>query len=142
MATVGTRVFNAYGKGEHKKGAASSPIAKFIDYKKKGEDIVIFDDGQKTGDFVHVKDVARITVGLFERAESGIYNIGTGIATTYNELAEIIGGNKKYVKNPFASIAISTTASKRADTGKLFGFLGGTYKFIDLREGIEKTMRP
>lgn len=135
MKIVGTRVFNAYGYGDHKKENASSPIYKFIESKKKGEPIKIFGDGKQARDFIYVEDTANITLDLMEKADNGVYNIGTGIATSYNDVAEMIGGPKEYVQNPLSHYI----TYKCADTSKLIKAIG-EFKFTPIRDGIKKTM--
>ncbi|WP_052298510.1 GDP-mannose 4,6-dehydratase [Vulcanisaeta moutnovskia] len=52
---------------------------------------MIFGDGKQTRDFVHVSDVVNaIMLALGNDKTRGIYNIGSGIATSINELARLI----------------------------------------------------
>jgi len=134
MRVVGTRVFNAYGYGDHRKGKASSPVYKFIESRMKGETIRIFGDGKQRRDFIYIDDTSEITMDLFEKAETGVYNIGTGVATTYNDIAKYVGGPSELVKNPLSDYP----TYKCADTRKLIKAVGN-YKFTGIREGIEKT---
>ncbi len=113
VETVSLRYFNVYGKGQSSAGAYASIVAKFIDLKSKAAPLTITGDGEQTRDFVHVKDVARANITAMSASSeiSGSYfNIGSGIKTSVNEIANIFGGVKEYIperiepKNSCASI--------------------------------------
>lgn len=93
----GLRYFNVYGPGEKMKGKMASVIFHFfhqISYNKKiklfvGSDG--FQNGEQKRDFIHVDDITNITLDAFiNNYNSGIYNLGTGVATTFNKIANII----------------------------------------------------
>jgi dTDP-L-rhamnose 4-epimerase len=49
----------------------------------------VFEDGQQRRDFIHVSDVARAVVAAVEApGVTGVFNVGTGVATTVGKLAE------------------------------------------------------
>jgi ADP-L-glycero-D-manno-heptose 6-epimerase len=56
----------------------------------KSNDPTHFADGGQQRDFIYVKDVARMTCAFLDNDASGIYNIGTGKAGSWNELAEAL----------------------------------------------------
>ncbi len=132
--TVGLRFFNTYGNGENAKGDYASIISQFLRCREKGNRLTIYGDGKQARDFVHVEDVSHITVEMLTRSKYSIYNVGTGKATEYGEIADMIDHEKKeYVKNPLRSYQRLT----RADTTRLLDTIGG-YRFIDVKEGIAK----
>ena len=95
LETVCLRYFNVYGAGQPSVGAYASVIAKFLDLKKQGKPLGIVGDGNQTRDFVHVSDIARANMFAAESARVGkgeSINIGTGIRTSVNDIATIIGG--------------------------------------------------
>jgi UDP-glucose 4-epimerase len=58
--------------------------------------LLIYGDGEQTRDFVDVEDVARSNWMALERGVTGIFNIGSGVATTIKDLADMmlkISGN-------------------------------------------------
>jgi UDP-glucose 4-epimerase len=63
-------------------------IAIFLERMERGEETVIFGDGEQTRDFVHVADVVRALVTASEH-EGGVFNIGTGVETTVLDLHRV-----------------------------------------------------
>jgi UDP-glucose 4-epimerase len=61
-------------------------IAIFLDRMRDGEETEIFGDGNQTRDFVYVGDVVEALLAAGDSAEAGVYNIGSGIATSVGEL--------------------------------------------------------
>jgi len=83
------RIFNAYGPRQT--GAYAGVISKFIKRALSGESLIIYGDGEQTRDFIYVDDVVGAIVEALESdLNFGIFNIGTGKATSINELAELI----------------------------------------------------
>jgi ADP-L-glycero-D-manno-heptose 6-epimerase len=93
---AGFRYFNVYGSREQHKGAMSSTAFHFnqqiITHKTArlfaGCDG--FADGEQRRDFIHVDDVVDVNLWFFDHARSGIYNVGTGNAETFNAVAEAV----------------------------------------------------
>lgn len=92
---VGLKYFNVYGPNEWHKGRMASAISRMVPQVQRGEkvklfkstDLSRFGDGQQKRDFIYVKDAVRMTCAFLTNEVGGIYNIGSGIATTWNELA-------------------------------------------------------
>ena len=86
------RFFNVYGPRQDPKSPYSGVISIFMDRSMRGDDIVIFGDGEQTRDFVYVGDVAdAILAACFvAEAPSGAVNVGTGKETTINQLASVV----------------------------------------------------
>ena len=132
LDTVGLRYFNVYGKGENEKGNYASIINLFIKYKKAQKPVKIYGNGKQSRDLINVSDAATITLKLLKKSRKDIYNVGTGIATSYNDIAKMIGPIKKeYVKNPLSSYQQFT----KANTSRLLSDIG-KFKFINIKEGI------
>lgn len=93
---VGLKFFNVYGPNEYCKGSMASMV--FHGYRQVLETGEIrlfksykdgFADGAQERDFVYVKDVCDIIMYFLKHPEySGIFNVGTGRAQTFRELAE------------------------------------------------------
>ena len=93
LNAVCLRYFNVYGPGQS--SAYAGVITNFINKAKKGEDLIIFGDGNQVRDFVHVEDVARanlLAMKYLENTKDGfqIFNIGSGEEVTIRELAQMI----------------------------------------------------
>ncbi len=82
------RYFNTYGIGQQFTpyvGVITIFITKLI----KGETLQIFGDGEQRRDFIHVSDIVSANICAMEKSHNhNIFNIGTGNATSVNELAE------------------------------------------------------
>jgi UDP-glucose 4-epimerase len=84
------RYFNTYGIGQQYTPYVGV-ITIFINRLLNGDEIHIFGDGEQRRDFIHVSDVAGANLLAMEKdVDNGIFNIGTGKATSVNQLAEII----------------------------------------------------
>jgi ADP-L-glycero-D-manno-heptose 6-epimerase len=95
---AGLKFFNVYGPNEYHKGRMASVVYHAYNQIEKSGKLNLFKshkddvkDGEQKRDFVYVKDVAKVIMFLMEnKADSGIYNLGTGNARTFNDLAKAI----------------------------------------------------
>lgn len=93
---VGLRYFNVFGPNEYHKDKMRSFILKSsLDIINGSNDINLFksrnpefQDGEQKRDFIYIKDVVDITLHFMNTKDSGIYNIGSGIATSWNYIAK------------------------------------------------------
>jgi UDP-glucose 4-epimerase len=90
LETVVLRYFNVFGPRQDPSSEYSGVISRFISALARGEQPVIFGDGEQTRDFVYVKDVVSANI-LASRSGSGVFNIASGRRTSLNELASLIG---------------------------------------------------
>lgn len=92
---AGLKFFNVYGPNEyHKERMASVIFHSFNQIQKTGKVKLFkshrpdFEDGQQLRDFIYVEDVAKVCYWLMEHpVESGLYNLGTGKARSFEDLA-------------------------------------------------------
>jgi UDP-glucose 4-epimerase len=84
---VSLRFANVYGPRQSS-SLEGGVIAIFLERMERGEETVIFGDGEQTRDFVHVADVVRALVTASEH-DGGVFNIGTGVETSINRLHEL-----------------------------------------------------
>lgn len=92
---AGLKFFNVYGPNEYHKGRMASVIFHaFNQIQTKGSVNLFrshradFEDGKQLRDFVYVKDVVSVCLFLMNnRKHSGIYNLGTGTARSFLDLA-------------------------------------------------------
>jgi UDP-glucose 4-epimerase len=87
--TTCLRYANVYGPRQNPHGEAGI-VAIFVDKMLSGETPTIYGDGRQTRDFVYVGDVARANVLALARGLGGTYNVGTGVETSVNDLAETL----------------------------------------------------
>ena len=95
---VGLKYFNVYGPNENHKGDMRSLVCKcYTDVLKNGVIQLFksyrpeFHDGEQRRDFLYVKDAVKMTVHLAENpAANGIFNIGSGVARTWKDLARAV----------------------------------------------------
>jgi ADP-L-glycero-D-manno-heptose 6-epimerase len=114
---VGLRYFNVYGPREAHKGAAASMVYQLAQQMKRGERPRIFKHGEQKRDFVYVKDIVAGTMHAMEATKSGIYNLGSGEARSFNELVYILNRSletnlePQYIDNPHAHYQSYTQAA-------------------------------
>ncbi len=90
LRVVGLRYFNVYGPREAYKGKSASMIYQLALKILHGQKPKLFKWGEQKRDFVYVRDVIKANLLALERDVSGIFNIGTGRARSFNEIMEIL----------------------------------------------------
>jgi ADP-L-glycero-D-manno-heptose 6-epimerase len=119
----GFRYFNVYGPHEEHKGNQASPYHKFTEQAKTTGNIKLF-EGSDTflRDFVPVEHVVDIHKKFLNIKESGIWNVGTGIARSFKDIATEIADKHKatitYIPMP-ANLKLQYQAYTKADITKL-----------------------
>ncbi len=102
LPTTVFRFFQVYGENQRKDTA----ISKFIQSKKEGRPITLVEttaqSSFRTGrrDFIYVKDLADAVLIAAESEKTGkgeVLNIGTGIATTVEDVAKAVGGQITFI---------------------------------------------
>ncbi len=93
---AGFRYFNVYGPRESHKGRmASVAFHNFNQFAADGR-VKLFEgwdgygDGMQQRDFVSVEDVVKVNLHFLDRGTSGIFNLGTGRAQTFNDVAQAV----------------------------------------------------
>jgi ADP-L-glycero-D-manno-heptose 6-epimerase len=94
---AGFRYFNVYGQREnHKARMASVAFHNFNQFRAEGK-VKLFGEyngygaGEQTRDFVSVEDVVKVNLFFFDHPEkSGIFNLGTGRAQPFNDIASTV----------------------------------------------------
>ena len=95
---AGLKYFNVFGPNENHKGRMASAINHIVPIAIKNGTISLFKssdpqsfaDGEQKRDFIYVKDAVRMTCSFLENDAGGIYNIGTGFAATWNQVASSV----------------------------------------------------
>lgn len=143
VRVIGLRYFSVYGPHEKSKGKYANLISQFLWAMRKGEAPVIYGDGSQTRDFVYVDDVVEANMLVAKSSvDFGIFNVGTGKATSINDMVMLLnkklGTNikPKYIENPVKNYVQHTLA----DTSKAEKILGFKAK-VNLEEGIERLLK-
>jgi ADP-L-glycero-D-manno-heptose 6-epimerase len=160
---AGFRYFNVYGPNEAHKGRMASVAWHFFNQYRADGRVRLFAgsggyaDGEQRRDFVSVEDVVKVNLHFLGRPQlSGIFNVGTGRAQSYNEMAEaVINGCRKAAGEP--ALARAELLAKgaiqyipfpdalkgkyqsftEADLGALRG-AGYAAPFLTVAEGVER----
>lgn len=91
LSIQGFRYFNVYGDGEEHKKNQASPYTQFLKQANETGVIKVFTDSQNyLRDFIHVSKVVEIHRKFLNIKSTGIYNVGTGSARSFMEIAAII----------------------------------------------------
>jgi ADP-L-glycero-D-manno-heptose 6-epimerase len=105
---AGLRYFNVYGPNEGHKGPMASVAWHFYNQYRADRRVRLFRgsdgyaDGEQRRDFVSVEDVVKVNLHFLDRPGlSGIFNVGTGRAQAFNEMAEsVINGCRRAAGRP------------------------------------------
>ena len=91
---VGLRYFNVYGPRENHKNRMASVAWHIVAQYHKGGTVRLFDGsggygpGEQRRDFVHVQDAAQVNLFFLDHPSiSGIFNVGTGVSRSFNDVA-------------------------------------------------------
>lgn len=130
VKTVGLRYFNVYGPLEFHKKAAASMVYQLYRQIAAGKAPRIFKWGDQYRDFIYVKDVVEANAKAFEFSGNGVFNVGTGKGTSFNQVIAVINkalGTTQptdYFDNPYGFYQDATCAdTERGET--LLGWKAG-----------------
>lgn len=95
---VGLKYFNIYGPNEYEKGRMASMVMHMTAQIRESGKVRLFQssdrekvqDGEQSRDFFYVKDAAKMTCFFLENSLNGIFNVGSGKAHSWNQMAEVI----------------------------------------------------
>ena len=90
IQTASLRYFNVYGPRQSNTGQYAPVVGIFQKQKEQNSALTIVGDGKQTRDFVHVSDVAAANILVSELDVTGVYNVGTGIEYSVNQIADMI----------------------------------------------------
>lgn len=137
---VGLRYFNVYGPREVYKRRTSSMILQLARQAIEKKSVKLFEFGEQCRDFVYIKDVVEANILAIE-GKSGIYNVGSGVSRSFNEIINIleIYLNQKiqveYFANPYSFYQNNTCA----DLSSSFNGLGYIPNYT-LEDGIAEYL--
>ncbi len=150
---AGLRYFNVFGPNEWHKGGMRSVVNKKLPEVLEEGVVKLFKshrpdyaDGAQERDFIYVRDFADITIWFLEHREaSGVLNVGTGVARTWNEMATAMFNaverpvQIEYVDMP-GNLREQHQYHTKADITKLRS-VGYTAELTSLEEAIANYVR-
>ena len=149
---AGLKFFNVFGPNEAHKGQMASVIYHAYHQIKTTGELKLFrshrpdyKDGEQKRDFIYVKDVVEVLLFfMYHRQNAGLYNLGTGRASTFLELAAAIfkalnqKPRLKFIDTPL-NIRAAYQYFTQADMQKLREIYA--YPFYRLEEGVEDYIK-
>ncbi|MDP3976133.1 MAG: NAD-dependent epimerase/dehydratase family protein [bacterium] len=146
MDLIGFRFMSVYGPNEEAKGKYANIISQFAWDIARDLEPVIYGDGSQTRDFTSVRDIVQgITLAIETEKKLGskIFNIGTGRATSLNEIVSALAEafekpvRPKHIENP---VKEGYVMGQHADISKIQAALGYQPKVI-LEDGIKEQVK-
>ena len=129
LPIVGLRYFNVYGPREYYKNKTASMVLQFGLQLLKGESAKLFEGSDKIKrDFIFVEDVIQANIKATNPKKSGIYNVGTGKARSFQDIVDIlkkelnIHRDDIYIPNPYAKQYQFFTQADIEDTQKYLDY--------------------
>ena len=154
---AGLKFFNVYGPQEFHKGSQSSVVPQFVPQVQNTGKIRLFKsyredyaDGAQQRDFVYVKDCVKVMYHLYrnaKRAQSGIYNIGSGEARSFADLARSVfhAMERQDAKLEFIDMPENLRSQyqyhTRANLNRLREHAGYTEPMTKLEDGVADYVR-
>tara|TARA_B100000427_G_scaffold131884_2_gene109709 strand:- start:654 stop:1604 length:951 start_codon:yes stop_codon:yes gene_type:complete len=146
---VGLRYFNVYGPNEQHKGRMASVAFHLHQQLKESKSIKLFEgsdgyeDGEQKRDFIHVDDVVKVNLWFMKNEVSGIFNVGTGLSQSFNDVANaVIKWNKKgkieYI--PFPEELIGSYQSYTQANIDQLRNAGYKDEFLTVEEGVSSYL--
>ncbi|HOC01993.1 MAG TPA: ADP-glyceromanno-heptose 6-epimerase [Candidatus Ratteibacteria bacterium] len=150
---AGIKFFNVFGPNEYHKGEMRSVIhKKFYEIMETGKANLFksykpqYKDGEQKRDFIYIKDAVKIIMFIYKnKSINGIFNAGTGIARSFNDIAKTIFSilgkkeNIQYIDMP-ENIRNSYQYFTQADVKKIRS-AGYKETFLSLEESIQDYIK-
>lgn len=136
---VAFRYFNIYGPRMDLDGVYTEVLVRWMDAIEAGTPPKIFGDGVQSMDFVYVEDVARANIaGLVSDTTDEVFNVGTGVETSLNELCrqllKVTGSSLQ--PEYHEARKVNNVRARRATTEKAEQMLGFKSS-VDLASGLK-----
>lgn len=139
IPVVSLRYANVYGPRQDPDGEAGV-VAIFIQKMLNNEQPIINGNGRQTRDFVFVEDVAQANLVAMGQEAHGVYNVGTGVETSVNELFRMLAGlTGSPVKEVHGPAKLGEQLRSVIDPSRIKQELGWEAK-VDLAEGLKQTV--
>ena len=129
ISIVGLRYFNVYGPNEYFKNTTASMVLQFGHQLLAGKNPRLFEDSDKIlRDFIYIDDIIQANIKAMEPKESGIYNVGTGKARSFQDIVDILqkelgtSATCEYIPNPFIGSYQFHTEADIQSTKDILGY--------------------
>ena len=140
LETVALRYFNVFGPKQDPSSEYSGVISRFISVLLKGEQPVIYGDGEQTRDFVYVADVVKANILASQGSASGVFNIACAESISLNVLAAKIGEIlEREVRPRYEAPRPADIRHSLADIGKARSL--GYIPDYSIKDGLKETIR-
>lgn len=143
ISIVGLRYFNVYGPREFFKNKTASTVIQFGHQLLAGNTPKLFEDSDKIlRDFIYIEDVIQANVQAMHPKKSGIFNVGTGKARSFQDICDILQKEleldlgSEYIPNPYIGRYQFHTEADISTTQELLGY----QPRFELEEGIKAYM--
>lgn len=130
------RLSNVYGPHQSPTNPYCGVIARLMAKKDAGLPLPIYGNGEQTRDFTYVDDAVEALILASKVGFGEVVNIGTGVETSINQLAQMIGGPVEYQKGR----DIDLINRRVLDNDRAYRVLGWKPK-VDLRAGLSLTQQ-
>lgn len=142
---TGFRYFNVYGPREDHKGSMASVAFHLNNQMKAGENPKLFAGSEQfIRDFIYVEDVCAVNLWFLDNGISGIFNLGTGKAESFEEVAKAVikhHGRGHIETIPFPEhLKGAYQEYTQADLTKLRA-TGCNHEFKTVAEGVAEYMK-
>jgi len=143
IETVGLRIFNAYGPGQHLPASHPPVVPYFLRQALRSGTLVVHGDGTQTRDYVYVDDVvsAMVAASTAPNVDGLVINVGSGIATSVrdlvNKVLEVTTGSPEVVYNSKTSGGVSRMAADLSCAREKLNFRPS----IKLSDGLRMTLQ-
>ena len=135
VSAVTLRPANIYGPRQ-RTDLEGGVIAIYVGRWRSGQPLVVRGPGTAERDYVYVGDVAAAVRAALESTETGVFNIGTGIATSVNALVAaltaVLGPPPGIVHEPLPAVELERSCVDPAKAARLLGWRAST----SLAEGL------
>ncbi len=126
---VGLRYFNVYGAREYFKNTTASMILQFGHQILSGKNPRLFENSDKIlRDFIYIEDIVQANIKAMSAKESGIFNVGTGKARSFQDIVDILQNELgttlpcEYIPNPFVGSYQFHTEADISTTKEILGY--------------------
>jgi len=126
---VGLRYFNVYGTREYFKNTTASMVLQFGHQILAGKNPCLFEGSDKIlRDFIYIGDIIQANIKAMQPKESGIFNVGTGKARSFQDIVDILQRELgtsltcEYIPNPFIGAYQFHTEADIATTRDALGY--------------------
>ena len=138
LPVVSLRYFNVYGPRIDFDSDYSLVLGKFLKQHSQGKPLTIYGDGKQTRGFCYIQDVVAVTEKAMSSSKlhgGEVLNVGQNTSNSVKELAQLIGGEVRYLPPRPGDVRHT-----KADTRRAKLLLGWEPK-VAFKEGVRRTQK-